>query len=81
MFKRRLGLQPDAGDSQDSSGAQGCPDIWELENGNIAVIGIRGTANLKAVLPIGANCGVDEEIVILPRSVLLAAQKDIANLL
>jgi hypothetical protein len=80
MFKRRLGLQPDLTDSA-SSGAGGCPDIWELENGNIAVIGIRGTANLKAVLPISANCGVDEEIVILPRSVLLAAKKDIAGLL
>jgi hypothetical protein len=79
MFKRRLGLKPDSSGSG-SSGAKGCPDIWELENGNIAIIGVRGTASLKAVMPNSASCGIDEEIVILPRSVLLAAKKDISDM-
>lgn len=81
MFKRRIG--PDihgGGGEQGSAGAQGCPDIWELENGDVAVIGLRRTTSLLSALPAGAGCGPDEEIVVLPRSLILGARKDLSNL-
>jgi hypothetical protein len=51
-----------------------------LDSGDIAVIGIRKTAVLKAQLPESASCRIDEEIVLLPRSVVMSAKKDIASL-
>jgi hypothetical protein len=83
MFKRRIG--PDIhidenGDPTETAAAASCPDIWELEDGNIAVIGIRKTAAFISNLPAGAGCGPDEEIVVLPRSLLLRAKNDIMGL-
>lgn len=79
MFKRRIGPDIHA-DDRDSSGASSCPDMWELENGDIAIIGLRKTAVLSAHLPADAGCGPDEEIVVLPRDLVLRAKKDIAHL-
>lgn len=78
MFKRRIG--PDIHAGGNTSAAEGCPDLWELESGDVAVIGIRRTSALKDLLPAGANCGPDEEIVVLPRSLVLNTRKDIADL-
>lgn len=78
MFKRRLGPDPHANGEQ-TSGAQGCPDIWELEDGRFAIIGLRSTASLTPKLPESAGCGYDEEIVIIPRHLLVRAKKDIPN--
>lgn len=75
MFKRRLGIDPHMDDNM-TGGASGCPDIWELNDGSIAVIGLRKAA-LKGVLPPTASCGPDEEIVVIPRQVLVGALKDI----
>jgi hypothetical protein len=36
-FTRRLGKSAEA--LKDSKGKQGCPDVWELSNGDVAVIG------------------------------------------
>jgi hypothetical protein len=60
--------------------ASGCPDIWELDNGDFAVIGRRETATLSPVLPATAGCGHDEEIVVVPRSILLDALPDLIRL-
>lgn len=79
MFKQRLGTDPHI-QGKDTSGAAGCPDIWELEDGNIAIIGLRNTAILKAQLPSSASCGIDEEIVIIPRQILKNAIEDIKKL-
>lgn len=79
MFKRRLGPDIHA-NGRLTSGAKACPDIWELENGDIAVIGIRKTTLLRANLPSGAGCGPDEEIVVLPRELVVNAKRDISNL-
>ena len=79
MFKRRIGPDIHKG-GEETPAAASCPDIWELEDGNIAVIGIRKTSALLKLLPQGAGCGPDEEIVVLPRSLLLNAKSDIMNL-
>ena len=65
MFKKRLCADPHA-NGEWTSLANGCPDIWELEGGDVAVIGLRKTAVLKSMLPPEASCGPDEEIVVVP---------------
>lgn len=78
-FSRRIGPDPHA-NGQQTAACNGCPDLWELENGDIAVIGIRITDSAKLRLPPTAGCGPDEEIVLLPRNLMLAAQADIGRL-
>jgi hypothetical protein len=78
-FARRIGPDPHA-NGQETAACNGCPDFWELENGDIAIIGIRITEAAKAKLPATAGCGPDEEIVSVPRNLLLAARCDIAKL-
>ena len=57
---------------------QGCPDIWELEDGDFAVIGADITP-AAAKLPPSANCGQDERIVRIPRRTLVLAKRDIPD--
>jgi hypothetical protein len=78
-FARRIGPDPHEGGMK-TAGCDGCPDIWELENGDIAVIGLRVTREVAGRLPATAGCGPDEEVVILPRSTVLAARRDISAL-
>ncbi|GAA2574942.1 hypothetical protein GCM10010435_58420 [Winogradskya consettensis] len=56
-----------------------CPDVWELENGDIAVIGREHTADYMGRLPDGVAIGSDERLVIIPRSMLIAAKPDIPD--
>jgi hypothetical protein len=77
-FLRRIG--PDPHLAGDTPSAQGCPDVWELSNGDFAVIGIRATDPLASALPEGASCGPDEEIVIVPRRILTAAKDGIPRI-
>jgi hypothetical protein len=60
-----------------SNGAVGCPDIWELDNGRFAVIGVDRTAELITRLPAEASCGPDERIVVIDRHILVNAKGDI----
>lgn len=78
-FQRRLGPDPHAHGMQ-SAGCNGCPDLWELDNGDIAVIGIDITESCASNLPPTAGCGLDERIVRVPRGVILAAKSDLALL-
>jgi len=78
MFLRRLGPDPHANGAQ-TVGCRGCPDIWELESGGFAVIGIDITDTAKAKLPPTAGCGPDERIVFIPRNLLVGAKSDIPN--
>jgi hypothetical protein len=78
-FHRRLGLDPHANGRQ-SVGLNGCPDLWELSDGDIAVIGIDITAACGDRLPATAGCGPDERIVRVPRNVIVAAKHDLASL-
>ncbi|WUH92596.1 hypothetical protein OG900_22470 [Streptomyces sp. NBC_00433] len=76
-FLRRLGKSPqELGNTTDSPD---CPDIWELENGDIAVIGRDLTASLGQKLPDGVSVGSDERLVVIPRNMLIAAKPDIPS--
>ena len=78
-FHRRLGPDPHTNGAQ-SVALNGCPDLWELDNGDIAIIGIDITQASANRLPPTAGCGPDERIVRVPRTVILAAKADIARL-
>jgi hypothetical protein len=49
-FLRRIGEDPHANGAK-TSACSGCPDIWELDNGDFAVIGIDITDAAIAKLP------------------------------
>jgi hypothetical protein len=78
MFAKRIGPDPHASGAK-SVACDGCPDIWELENGDFAIIGIDITAAAKSKLPPTAGCGTDERIVLLPRNLLVNAKQDIPD--
>lgn len=83
-FVRRLGISPQAlgsgGPNEKASGEYGsCPDIWELTNGDVAVIGRDFTTSYRSRLPDGVSVGSDERLVIIPRSMIIAAKADIPD--
>lgn len=73
---RRLGLSP-AQREFACAACNNCPDLFELENGDFAVIGQDVTGELRGHLPLDAGCGPDERIVKIPRAVLVAAREGI----
>ena len=78
MFLKRLGPDPHSNGAQ-TPALRGCPDIFELESGDFAVIGIDITELSARHLPPSAGCGPDERIVRLPRKTLVLAKSDIPN--
>ncbi|WP_067793600.1 hypothetical protein [Actinomadura formosensis] len=76
-FLRRLGKS--AQELGNTGGRDGCPDIWELDNGDVAVIGRDLTDAYLSRLPGDAAVAADERIVIIPRSTLIAAKHDIPD--
>jgi hypothetical protein len=78
MFVRRLGPNPHANGAQ-SRALQGCPDIFQLDSGDFAIIGEDITAFSAVHLPADANCGPDERIIRIPRKTLVLAKQDIPN--
>jgi hypothetical protein len=77
-FIKRIGPGPQANIPQ-CVGCWGCPDIWELDNGDFAVIGTDITDAARAKLPPTAGCAPDERIVRLPRNLLVNAKHDIPD--
>lgn len=77
-FVRRIGPDPHRNGRQ-TIALNNCPDIWELSNGDFAVIGIDITDATKVKLPPTAGCGPDERIVRIPRSLLMDAKPDIPS--
>lgn len=75
---RRLGPDPHAQGAQTPALA-GCPDLFELSNGDFIVIGTDITEKAKSVLPSTASCGSDERIIQIPRKTLVLAKPDIPN--
>ena len=75
--RRRLGKS--ALELGDTNGTAGCPDIWELENGDIAVIGRDLTEQYANRLPAGVGIVADERLVVIPRNMIIAAKPDIAD--
>ena len=76
MSLRRLGPDPHA-DGAQTAALKGCPDIFELETGDFAIVGIDVTSKMCDQLPSGATCGPDERIVVIPRKTLIMARRDI----
>ena len=81
-FKKRCGEDPHSLPeiiNEGSAAADGCPDIWELSSGDFAVIGIRKTREFLHLLPKSAGCGLDEEIVLVPKIVMANAKRDLPD--
>ena len=76
MILRRLGPAPHAAGAQ-TVALEGCPDIFELQSGDFAIIGIDMTQEAAPHLPADASCGPDERIVRVPRRTLVLARHDI----
>ncbi|PRY00490.1 hypothetical protein [Allonocardiopsis opalescens] len=76
-FKRRLGKS--AAELGESRTTKDCPDIWELDNGDIAIVGRDATTAYSGRLPLGVSIGADERLVVIPGSMLRAAKPDIAD--
>ena len=73
-IRRRVGLSPAArGSSTDCT----CPDIFELADGNFAVIGTDRTDEYGDRLPADAGVAPYERVVVITRDTLLAAVKDL----
>ncbi|MER8196484.1 hypothetical protein ABTY00_21290 [Streptomyces microflavus] len=62
-----------------TGGEQGCPDVWELENGDIAVVGLDLTDSYLPRLPPGLAVGPDERIVVIPRRTAASAKADLPD--
>jgi hypothetical protein len=56
-----------------------CPDIFELTDGDFAVIGQDITAE-AGKLPADAGCATHERIVRIPRQLLINAKRDIPDM-
>ncbi|MEO3857591.1 hypothetical protein [Acrocarpospora sp. B8E8] len=76
-LRRRLGKS--ALELGDTTGSPSCPDIWELSNGDIAVIGRDLTQSYLTRLPHGVSVRDDERLVVIPRNMIIAAKQDIPD--
>jgi hypothetical protein len=77
MFARRLGVSAEGGNM--SHGKTNCPDIWELSNGDVAVIGRDLTEAYATRLPDDVTVGTDERLVVIPHAMIVAAKADIPD--
>jgi hypothetical protein len=77
MILRRLGTPPPLRESAECVACNNCPDLFELEGGDFAVIGFDVTEELVPHLPADAGCGAGERIIRIPREVLVAARESI----
>ncbi|MFD3499069.1 hypothetical protein [Streptomyces sp. NPDC058678] len=73
---RRLGASPR---QRGSLSGESCPDLFELTDGNFAVIGTEATAALEPHLPADAARADYERIVVITRETLIRAKKDIPD--
>ncbi|MER5181971.1 hypothetical protein ABT009_27055 [Streptomyces sp. NPDC002896] len=73
---RRIGASPR---ERGSATGQTCPDLFELSDGNFAVIGTEATAALEKELPPDASRAEYERIVIVSRETLVRAKADIPD--
>ncbi|MFF4351384.1 hypothetical protein [Streptomyces sp. NPDC001530] len=73
---RRIGASPR---ERGSVTGETCPDIFELSDGNFAVIGTEATATLDNELPADAARAPYERIVIVSRETLVRAKAEIPD--
>jgi hypothetical protein len=76
-FRRRLGKT--ALELGGTNATPSCPDIWELDNGDIAVIGRDMTVQYTERLPDGVSIVSGERLVVIPRNMIVAAKPDIPD--
>ncbi|QBI53084.1 hypothetical protein [Streptomonospora litoralis] len=76
-FARRLGKT--AKELGETKGRNGCPEIWQLGNGDVAVIGRDLTAAYAQRLPEGVTIAPDERLVVISGRMLGSAKPDIAD--
>ncbi len=76
-FARRLGKT--AAELDKSRINDDCPEIWELDNGDVAVVGRDATERFRDRYPEGLTVGPDERLVVIPGVLLRSAKKDIAD--
>jgi hypothetical protein len=76
-FLRRWGKSSHELGQTSSDGS--CPDIRELDNGDVAIIGSDLTAAYETRLPAGVSVDPGERIVVIPRKTILAAKADIPD--
>jgi hypothetical protein len=76
-FRRRLGKS--AHELGTTGGNSSCPDIWELDNGDIAIIGTDLRADYLGRLPETVSIDPGESLVVIPRSTIIAAKVDIPD--
>jgi hypothetical protein len=76
-FRKRLGKS--AHELGTTSGEASCPEIWELDNGDIAVIGTELTASYTRRLPDGVSIDPGEKLIVIPRSTMISAKQDIPD--
>ncbi|MGV9452380.1 hypothetical protein [Streptomyces sp. NPDC003635] len=74
---RRIGASPR---ERGSLSGETCPDIFELSDGNFAVIGTEATAALTDELPPGASRADYERIVVISRETLIRAKAEIPDM-
>ncbi len=77
LLVKRLGKS--AAELGNSKDGDECPDIWQLSNGDIAVIGRDLTAVYGSRLPDGVALSPDERLVVIPGNMLSAAKSDIPD--
>jgi len=76
-FLRRLGKS--AHELGTTGGNASCPEIWELDNGDIAIIGAELTKSYKTRLPYGVSIDPGESLIVIPRSTIVSAKADIPD--
>ncbi|MER5336786.1 hypothetical protein [Micromonospora sp. NPDC002717] len=55
------------------------PDVWELSNGDVAVIGQDPTDTYRDRLPEGVSVDPGERLIIIPRLTMIAAKANIPD--
>jgi hypothetical protein len=76
-LRRRLGKS--SHELGQTAAESSCPDIWELDNGDVAIIGQDMTTSYQARLPEGVSIDAGERLVVIPRATIVAAKPDIAD--
>jgi hypothetical protein len=74
-LRMRLGKSPQ--ELGTTGGSLQCPDIWELDNGDIAVIGPDLTASYTGRLPDDLVISPGERLIVIPRVTMMSAQRDL----
>ncbi|MGH3246664.1 MAG: hypothetical protein ACRDOI_10705 [Trebonia sp.] len=76
-LRRRLGKS--AHELGNTTGDTTCPEMWELDNGDVAVIGTELTSAYVGRLPAGVGIAPGEQLVVIPRSTIVSAKADIPD--